>query len=313
MLLNADQRLSVAILMGAYNGAQFISEQLHSILNQSHTNWFVVVSDDGSTDKTLQILVDYQTQWGHEKLQVREGPKAGFSRNFLSLACDSDIHAEFYAFCDQDDIWEADKLSLAVEWLQTIPADVPALYGARTRLINDQNTEIGWSPYFRKPPSFGNALVQSIAGGNTMVFNRAARDLLQVAGPQVDVVSHDWWVYLVVSACGGVVHYDPHPSVRYRQHGANIIGMNAGVLPKLKRIGMLLNGRFQDYTDRNLKALSKLTHCITPRNQEVLTAFSAMRERPLSKALPAYFKHGIQRQTVAGTLGLILAAVLKKI
>ena len=299
--------------MGSYNGARYISEQLQSIASQTHQHWFVVVSDDGSTDQTLRILAEHEGLWGRPKLRVQKGPGVGFSRNFLSLVCDTDIRAQYYAFCDQDDIWETDKLSLALAWLQTVPAGRPALYGARTRLIDDRNAEIGCSPLFKKPPSFGNALVQSIAGGNTMVFNNAARNLLQVAGPRVDVVSHDWWAYLVVSACGGMVHYDSHPTVRYRQHCANIIGMNAGLRPKLKRLGMLLNGHFKEFTERNLNALSKLAQCITPGNREILIAFLAMRKRPLSRALPDYFKHGIRRQTLAGTLGLILAALLKKI
>lgn len=313
ILVNANQRPSVAILMGTYNGAQFISEQLRSIVNQSHTHWSLVVSDDGSTDQTPQILAGYQAELGQQKLRVQRGPSAGFSRNFLSLVCAQDIQADYYAFCDQDDIWEVDKLSQALEWLETVPPELPALYGARTRLIDANNQEIGQSPLFTKPPSFGNALVQNIAGGNTMVFNNAARELLRIAGPDLDVPSHDWWAYLVVTACGGSVYYDARPTVRYRQHGGNIIGMNAGLRPKLKRIGMLLNGRFKDFTERNLQALSKLAHRIPPEKQATLVALIAMRMLPFPRWFPSYLKHDLRRQTLTGTMGLILAALLKKI
>ena len=78
ILVNANQRPSVAILMGTYNGAQFISEQLHSIVNQSHTHWSLVVSDDDSTDQTPQILAGYQAELGQQKLRVQRGPSAGF-------------------------------------------------------------------------------------------------------------------------------------------------------------------------------------------------------------------------------------------
>ena len=299
--------------MGVHNGSEFILEQLHSIANQTHRRWFVVASDDGSSDSTPEILTCIQSAWGAQKLCILRGPQAGFARNFLSLACEPDIEADYYAFCDQDDVWEADKLSSAVDWLQALPKDLPALYSGRSRLVDARNADIGLSTLFERSPSFSNALVQCIAGGNTMVFNNAAKKLLQIAGPEVDVVSHDWWAYLAVSACGGLVHYDAHPTVRYRQHGGNIVGTNLGLLPTVNRVKMLLNGRLINFTDRNLRALSKLNHCITPRNLETLAVFAAIREKPLLRRLSIYLMHGIRRQTLVGNLGLVLAVILKKL
>jgi glycosyltransferase involved in cell wall biosynthesis len=311
--VNTNQAPTVAILMGVHNGSEFILEQLHSIANQTHRRWFVVASDDGSSDSTPEILTGIQSAWGAQKLRILRGPQAGFARNFLSLACEPDIEADYYAFCDQDDVWEADKLSSAVDWLQALPKDLPALYSGRSRLVDARNADIGLSTLFERSPSFSNALVQCIAGGNTMVFNNAAKKLLQIAGPEVDVVSHDWWAYLAVSACGGLVHYDAHPTVRYRQHGGNIVGTNLGLLPTVNRVKMLLNGRLINFTDRNLRALSKLNHCITPRNLETLAVFAAIREKPLLRRLSIYLMHGIRRQTLVGNLGLVLAVILKKL
>src|SRR5690606_25344152 len=96
----------------------------------------------------------------------------------------------------------------------------------RTLLVDDKNTEIGMSQLFKRPPSFPNALMQNIAGGNTMVFNADLRRVLGSAPPRV--VIHDWWLYLATTACDGLVRYDPEPSLRYRQHGDNLIGMNIG-------------------------------------------------------------------------------------
>ena len=61
-----------------------------------------------------------------------------------------------------------------------------------------------------------------------MVFNRSAKRLIEHAGT-LDVVAHDWWTYILTSAAGGAVHYDPDVSVGYRQHGSNLIGSNAGL------------------------------------------------------------------------------------
>jgi hypothetical protein len=84
--------------------------------------------------------------------------------------------------------------------------------------------------------------VQSIAGGNTMVFNQKARELVVFCGADVDVPSHDWWLYQVTAACGGQVHYDAYPSVRYRQHAHNVIGSNMGWTASMHRIHMLQKG-----------------------------------------------------------------------
>jgi hypothetical protein len=113
--------------------------------------------------------------------------------------------------------------------------------------------------------------VQSIAGGNTMVFNRAARDLLRQAGENVEAVTHDWWAYMLVTSCGGAVHYDPYPTVRYRQHDANQFGSNVNPRAQLKRARLLLQGRFRGWVDANLRALQRVRHLMTPENQQCST------------------------------------------
>ena len=81
--------------------------------------------------------------------------------------------------------------------------------------------------------------------GNTMVFNQKARELLAFCGAHLNMPSHDWWLYQVISACGGEVHYDPYPSVRYRQHAANLISTNVGWTARMRRLWMLEQGRFR--------------------------------------------------------------------
>ena len=75
-------------------------------------------------------------------------------------------------------------------------------------MLDAENNEFGFSPLFSKPPSFANAIVQNIGGGNTMVFNNALRALLREAGKDVSVISHDWWSYIVAAGCGGKIFYD---------------------------------------------------------------------------------------------------------
>ncbi len=119
MALSSKKMPSVAILMGTFNGEKFLREQLDSIATQTHQNWVVVASDDGSCDATLEILRDYQKRWGPERIEIRNGPQKGFAQNFLSMACDPRIKADFYAFCDQDDVWLPEKLAVAIDHIET--------------------------------------------------------------------------------------------------------------------------------------------------------------------------------------------------
>ena len=303
----------VAVLLCTMQAQHFLAEQLNSIATQSHPSWSIWASDDGSNDYTHDILEYYQSHWGEDRISIHAGPAEGSTANFLSLTCRADIEADYFAYADQDDIWESDKLERAVAWLKTVPDHIPALYGSRTLLVDARNQHIGYSPLFERPPSFKNALVQSIAGGNTMVFNRAARELLRTAGEDVEAVTHDWWAYMLVSSCGGQVHYDEHPTVRYRQHGGNQFGSNISPSAQLKRIKQLLQGRFRSWVDRNLVALERVRHLMTPENQRVLDEFIRVRRRWVGARLIGLHRSGIHRQTRLGNIGITLAALINRL
>ena len=303
----------VAVLMCTMQGQRFLAEQLNSIATQSHPNWEIWASDDGSDDHTHSILEYYQDHWGEDRLSIHSGPAEGSTANFLSLTCRADIDTDFFAYADQDDIWESDKLERAVKWLQTVPRHIPALYGSRTQLVDERNQYMGYSPLFTRSPSFENALVQNVAGGNTMVFNRAARDLLRRAGDQVQVVAHDWWAYMVITGCGGRVHYDPYPTVRYRQHGDNQVGSNQSWGARLVRLRLLLKGRFRVWTTANLEALQTIRPLLTEQNRAILDEFSATRDGTLWTRLRGLWDVGLYRQSILGNLGLLAASVLRKI
>jgi glycosyltransferase involved in cell wall biosynthesis len=303
----------VSVLLCTCHGQRYLADQLKSIANQDYQDWKLWVSDDGSQDDTHAILDQFQRDWGADRVALARGPARGFAANFLSLACNSEIDSDYYAYSDQDDIWEADKLQRAVAWLKAIPREVPALYCSRTELVDAGNRHIGYSPLFSKAPSFANAIVQNIGGGNTMVFNEAARRLLCEAGNDVTVVSHDWWAYIVVTGCGGKVFYDAQPSVRYRQHGNNLVGRNTGLRARLVRLRMLWQGRFRKWHDVNLQALQRLRGRLTPENRRILDTFAAAREGPLPSRLRSLLRSGVYRQTLPGNAGLVLAAIFKKL
>ena len=304
----------VAVVMAYFNGQSFFKDQLNSILEQRHTQTTVYMFDDHSrpsiySDPILKELVDRCNV--HVAVRTHN---AGFAKNFLLGLAEVPDRFEYYAFSDQDDVWHEDKLEKAIAALEKFPSKEPALYCARTKIV-DATCEhtLGYSPRFNKLPSFANALVQNIGGGNTMVFNRAARDLIIKAAVSANVVSHDWWCYLIVTGAGGYVVYDPEPCLKYRQHSNNLVGANTSWRARLVRIRGLLQGRFRTGNDINLKALSEHVHLLTRDNLEILSDFIEARQSSLIKRLFLFKRSGIYRQTLFGNLGLLLGIILNKV
>jgi glycosyltransferase involved in cell wall biosynthesis len=305
--------LTVAILMCTYNGASFLRAQLDSFEAQSFDAWTLYISDDGSTDATRDIIAEYRVRWGDDRLICFEGPQCGFAQNFLSLVRRSEIKADFFAFSDQDDIWFSDKLSRAVFALHKFDPDAPNLYCSRTRLVDKAGHVIGHSPLFNKPPSFRNALVQSIAGANTMLINESARRVLTTVSPAADVIAHDWLIYLLVSGGAGKVIYDADPTLDYRQHSKNLIGSNFRWRDRLRRVAHLLSGKRKAWTDANLAVLESMNEFLTEEAKTTVMHFVRGRSSALPIRLLEIKKAGVYRQTVAGSLSLFAAVCLRKV
>ena len=303
----------VAVLMGTLNGEGYLEQQLDSLGHQDFLNWRLIVSDDGSTDKTLKILRERQKKWGPSKLEIRSGPAQGFATNFLSLAIDASIDADYYAFCDQDDYWLPNKISKAVKILSTLTKVTgPKLYCGRAQYVDRTLEKLGMSPLFVHPLSFRNALIQSIAGGNTMTFDTNCKKLIEKTG-LLEIVSHDWWLYQLVTGASGHVIYDPIPTILYRQHANNAIGENRSLRGKLKRLSRLLNGSFSGWNDVNIAALVKSKEYLHHEAVVILELFVQLRNARIKDRLRLVQVCGLYRQTWKGTLSLMMAAVFKKL
>ena len=305
----------LTILMATYNGEKFLKEQLNSFNRQTYQNWELWVSDDGSTDETLEILRAFSEESGHSVV-VSNGPKSGFVANFLSLTCNCNSGSKFFAFSDQDDIWNNDKLENAVQFLESVPDNVPALYCSRTEIVDQfalPTNPATYSPLMKLSPSFSNALVQSIAGGNTMVINRAAKKLLEEFGGVISVPSHDWWLYLIVTGVGGVVFYDPRPSLLYRQHHKNIVGSNRSFIGLFSRLVNFFFFFFQVFNNKNVYYLCKNISKLTPENQSRLLLFKKAKEEKGLSGLVSLVKSGAKRNGFLFNLALRAGAVIGRI
>jgi len=313
MTMQAGSAGRVSVLMGTLNGARYLDGQIASIAAQTWPAIDLHVSDDGSHEGTLAALTAWQSRWSKGRFTLRRGPRDGFAENYRSLITDAGLEADYTAFADQDDEWLPDKLATAVTALDRVEAGRPGLYCGRTLLIDEVGKQIGLAPLRPRPPAFANALVQSIAGGNTMVLNRAGLAVLAEASRRTGFVSHDWWAYLIVSGAGGRVHYDPVPRVRYRQHEGNLVGSNRGLAARMQRLRLLADGRFADFMARNLRGLEACRDLLDAEARHRLDAMLVARAQPGLRCLGPLRGAGVFRQTRAEQVVMLAAGVFGRL
>ncbi|MDX2129836.1 MAG: glycosyltransferase family 2 protein [Chloroherpetonaceae bacterium] len=220
----------VAVLLSTYNGERFLLEQLNSILSQTYTPIDIFIRDDGSSDNTLSLLESFSSE--HSQTTLFQEQNLGAAQSFFSLLAKPLDEYDYIAFSDQDDVWDPFKIEDSILKLKVIQSDTPAMYCSRFEIVSESLTHLAFSPVYHTV-GFHNALVQNIATGCTVVINQAARQLILSQLPD-QVIMHDWWIYLVVSAFGKVI-YDPQSYVKYRQHQSNVVGTTSTFIGKMKR------------------------------------------------------------------------------
>ena len=210
----------VSVLMSTYNGQNYLKDQINSVLVQQGVGVNLLIRDDGSTDNTQKILEDFSNV--DDRVHYYTGPNIGVIKSFFDLMNNAPA-ADYYAFCDQDDIWLEDKLKSAINILsKSKTANKPALYMGAYQMV-DTNLKKIYTPIKNQNLTLPTALVNSCATGCTMVFNR---ELLtaSICNSNIDLLMHDYWLYLVCLVRKGFVYYDTTPHILYRQHNHNVIG-----------------------------------------------------------------------------------------
>jgi glycosyltransferase involved in cell wall biosynthesis len=308
--------MPVVILLASFNGSAHLRDQLASIAGQRHGDWQLLISDDGSFDNTRQIAAEFATRRPSGQVKLIDGPGAGSTRNFRSLIARPETQGHPLAFCDQDDVWLDTHLTRALKVLtesRQKKGRAVQLYGARTITTDASLHPLGLSPLFGRRTSFRNALVQSIAGGNTMLLSAEAGALLKAASPEHEVVAHDWYAYQVIAGAGGDVVYDPEPTVLYRQHGTNLIGSNNSVRAQVRRLRAVCAGDFHRWNLLNLAALQNCRHLLNAENRAILAQMQRLQGKVGWRALRDLRRAGLYRQTLVGDLSLKFAAAIGKI
>lgn len=220
----------IAILMATYNGEPYLQEQIDSIIQQSYTNWRLYIRDDGSTDNTLLLLHEYSAKDDRIMVVGGDSGNLGSARNFGCLLQHAfDAGEIFFCLSDQDDVWSENKLYVLMQAMSEAAGEggTPLLIHSDLCVTDQQMNEL--HPSFMEYQRLGHQtenvlntlLVQNFVTGCTVLMNR---ELVGLALPiPVTAVMHDWWLALCAAAFGEI-RYVPIALVKYRQHGANVVG-----------------------------------------------------------------------------------------
>ena len=217
----------VNILLSTYNGEQYLGEQLDSLLQQTYQNITIYVRDDGSDDCTLQILEEYKTkcrekQDGGPQIIILKEDKPvnlGYMKSFWTLLqmCE---RADYYAFCDQDDVWLPTKVECGVTAMEREKEDIPILYSAGFVYCNERMEVTGYPVQITVPVEFKDVLFYTPAFGFTIMINNRLREQA-FAATSLENMPHDGWCQKIAASMGKFI-YDSTVTAKYRRHASTV-------------------------------------------------------------------------------------------
>jgi len=301
----------IAILLATYNGEEYISEQIESILNQTYEDWVIYVHDDGSKDETKAIIKEYERKYP-EKIVVLEAPATGGAKtNFLYLF--REVEAPFYMCCDQDDVWLADKIEITKKEMDNLVRgneEKPCLIFTELCVVDrDLNIQAEKMSAYQgldcKKVNFNRALIQNVVTGCTMMVNRVLRDELEKIEDFDGVLMHDWWATLVATRFGKAAYVEK-ATILYRQHGDNGVGATnaASFVYKLKR---MLQGEEIKKSLENTRIQAE-AFCKLYKEPEgsLANEYAQLAKKSKLKRLAFYKKHDVKKSTRAKNIGLMV-------
>lgn len=253
------------VLMSSYNGDKYIREQIESIIKQkTEMSIKIRIRDDGSTDQTIVCIKQLQKMYPN-CIELIEGFNVGYNASFFELIWGANGF-DYYAFCDQDDIWLEDKIQVACEWFEKfIPTGEPGLYSGTSLLVKEDKIPYGITREQKRDFTIYNTLVQNICPGHNQFFNDELLQLIKQCKSISNIYVYDSWVINTAMLYGKIV-FNNTPYTLYRQHVANQLGAGKNCLGRLKNSmkhlshndGRKYRKQIEAFADENRKALIQI-------------------------------------------------------
>lgn len=281
----------VAILISTYNGEKYLREQLDSILNQTYKNIEIVIRDDGSQDSTIEIIKEYQKKYSN--IVLKEGTNVGFIKSFFQLL--RITNADYYAYCDQDDIWIENKIELAVNLLNQADNSKPNMAFGNSDYY-DENMNLISVGEKGKSFSFQNSLYECVSQGMTMTINELAKQIIIDNMPE-KCLFHDWWTYMICSGMGEILYSD-ETVVKYRRFAKNATAEGQSTLKVfLWRIEKLISDSgMKDIRIQQLEYKKMFYSKLDNKNQKILDIFVQEKYNFLKALRKTFYPQKLRRK-----------------
>lgn len=299
--------MGLTVVLATHNGVRWLPELLDSIARQTLAPARLSILDDASTDSTWELVRDAAMPGG-QTVVGRQESNVGAVQTFERLL--SMVGTEYFALCDQDDVWLPDKLEKSLSLLESSGAD---LVYTDLRVVHEDLSQLAPSMWRLSNilPVTGRAVVPLILKNSVTGCTVVGRtSMLRKALPfPPGIPMHDWWLGLV-AACGNGVAPLPEATVLYRQYGGNEVGAARfgyrDLRSRLDRGGTMLGTYLQDRLDARLALIDGLQECELMSGQSFLTWF--YRRTPLVRFL-LNLVYLFYTATHAGVLGFRNLAV----
>lgn len=255
----------ISVALCTFNGEQYLEEQLLSIVNQSLAPFELVISDDNSTDSTLDLIDQYCAAADFPVTIVRNQSNLGIKANFGQAisACTGD----YVALADQDDVWSREKLEVFSRAIVTADSSCPTLFFSDLNLIDSSGRPTGHTFLSKagvSPPveeQYKLLAVGNFAPGCSIVFDRKL--VASILPIPAGAILHDWWINLIFSMCGRIERV-PVATMCYRIHASN----NQGISTRARSIGIGRQKGFVSTARANLLATLDQVECARRRLTE---------------------------------------------
>jgi glycosyltransferase involved in cell wall biosynthesis len=224
-----NNKNEVEVLLCTFNGEKFLKDFLDSLLGQISVVVHLRVSDDGSTDGTIDILNQYSHKFGSFSLTV--GPQKGPSENFFSLI--KEANSDFIALADQDDVWMPNHLKMSIDRLKQYQNEPALSFCSVIEFSSEENVGGTIWPNQIDLGSKMALFYENQIRGCTIVMNKPA--VIRINQSQFPIaVMHDWWIGLLIHLTGTVV-YTNEPEIFYRLHDNNFVGSQMSLFNRFKK------------------------------------------------------------------------------
>lgn len=292
--------MKVNILMATYNGEKFLAQQIESIQKQTFKEWNLLIRDDGSSDKTCDIIRNFTAKDSRIRfINENEHHNLGVIKSFFTLV-NYEV-ADFYFFSDQDDVWLPEKLSVSLEAAKHKASDVPLLVYTDLKVVN-QELNILQDSMIRAQSHHANTillpeLTENTVTGGTMMINHALAEKWFTPN---DILMHDWFLALLAASLGEIIYLDL-PTQLYRQHDNNVLGART----MDKRFKILREGPKSIFTrywklihDSQKQAsliVDKYGDIMTVTDLELIKCFIKIDKQPFMTRLRWLWKYGYSK------------------